>query len=309
MKVTVLMPVYNGGECLKQAIESILSQSFTDYELLIINDASIDDSEKVIKSFIDPRIRYLKNDGNKGLVETLNLGLREATGQYIARMDQDDICHNDRLKLQVKFLDSHAEIGVCGTGAHMFGDRNFNMFVFESSKEIAIQLIFNSPLIHPTVMLRKELLDKNNLRYDPLFSHAEDFAFWAELSKWTQIYNIPQVLINYRWHQTNYSTTKFEEQRVVSNSIRIKYITDSFGINISEAEIGIHKKICELDIFKENEITEAYNWLIKLVNVNNGSNKFDEKLFSWFISFTGKKYWSIVTALFKVLKFITATWR
>ncbi len=121
-KVTVLMPVYNAEKYLKTAIESILKQTFSDFELLIINDGSTDGSEEIIRSFNDKRIRLFNNEQNLGIIKTLNKGLNLAKGEYIIRMDADDISLPDRLELQVKYMEENPGIGISGTQARIFGD-------------------------------------------------------------------------------------------------------------------------------------------------------------------------------------------
>ncbi|MBK7430445.1 MAG: glycosyltransferase family 2 protein [Bacteroidetes bacterium] len=113
--VSVIMPVYNTGKYLAAAIASVLGQTFSDFELIILNDGSTDDSETVVKNFTDPRIIYLKNERNLGLIATLNTALSQCKGEFIARMDGDDICHSERLAAQLRFLNAHPEISVCGT--------------------------------------------------------------------------------------------------------------------------------------------------------------------------------------------------
>ena len=147
-KVTVLMPVYNGSKYLKAAIDSILSQSFTDFEFLIINDGSTDDSVKIINSYHDQRIKLIDNKINQGLVAVLNQGLKLAIGEYIARMDSDDFSTCNRLSQQVRFMDKHNDIGVLGSWVKiMKGSDEFLGRYFLNHEEIKANLLFmlNSP--------------------------------------------------------------------------------------------------------------------------------------------------------------------
>lgn len=199
-KVTVLMPVYNGEKYLREAIDSILSQTFTDFEFLIVNDGSTDGSVNIINSYDDPRICLVHNEKNLKLPAALNKGIDLARGAYIARMDCDDLSLPARLVRQVAFMDAHPEYGLCAS----------NMIIVNTEKEIigpgfvdtAVPsewtLLWENPFGHPTVMLRKEVLDKYNLRYRELFS--EDSDLWSRLVLTARITRLPEVLLHYRSH-------------------------------------------------------------------------------------------------------------
>lgn len=164
-KVTVLMPVYNGEEYLREAIESILFQSFGNFEFLIIDDGSTDDSINIIASYTDPRIRVITNGENIGIARALNKGIELARGKYIARMDSDDISLPKRFEKQVDFLDKNPEIGIVGSWIKTFGGRKTIILAHPCNPEmVRIFFLFDSPLAHPTVMMRREFLKKNNLR-------------------------------------------------------------------------------------------------------------------------------------------------
>jgi len=151
-EVTVLMSVYNGSKYLAEAIESILHQSYTDFEFLIINDGSTDLSEKIIKSYNDRRINYIKNNENIGLTRSLNKGLCLARGKYIARMDADDISMPDRFKEQVDFMEKNENVVACGTFIELFGIKTGKIKYPIKDKEIREKFIFNPPLAHPTAV-------------------------------------------------------------------------------------------------------------------------------------------------------------
>jgi glycosyltransferase involved in cell wall biosynthesis len=211
-KVSVLLPVYNAESYIGEAIESILNQSFKDFEFVIINDGSSDKSEEIILSYKDERISYHKNPHNLKLVATLNKGLELVRGEYIARMDSDDISLPERFIKQVKFLDQNPEVGVCGSNVELFGEWNFITDVSNTSNDVDAELLLKNPIFHPTVMFRKSLIDKTGIRFNPAFEHLEDYYFWAELSKFTRLVNLEDILLRYRWHKENISATKQEVQ-------------------------------------------------------------------------------------------------
>ncbi len=201
------MPVYNGATYLREAIDSILTQTFVDFEFLIINDGSTDLSETIIATYDDPRIKYLKNDHNLGLVNTLNLGIEAAQGEYIARMDADDISLPTRFATQVAFLDQQPEVGACGTAYRYFGEVNEEKVLPSNPKEAFVLLSSTSCLGHPTSMIRKSVLDRHSIRYESAYEYAEDYAFWIRISQVASLCSLPESLLLYRWHPHNKSKT------------------------------------------------------------------------------------------------------
>ena len=239
-KISVLLPVYNGGEYLQTAIDSILNQTFSDFEFIIINDASTDDSEKVILSNTDSRIVYIKNEQNLGLIKTLNKGLDLCKGEYIARMDQDDIANPTRFERQNNVLDHNLEIGVCGTWFTLFGTRENTVVKHpEYHEQIKIAMLGNCPIGHPTVMLRKN--NVGNLRYDVNYQAAEDYEFWSRLVRITQFHNIQESLLQYRIHNSNMSILENSTQinnakKITGNQLKIIGIENT-DFNIEQCQI------------------------------------------------------------------------
>lgn len=213
--VTVLMPVYNAGKFLKPAIESILKQTFTDFEFLIINDGSTDSSRDVIMSFSDKRIRFLENTSNKGLAYTLNRGLQEATGKYIARMDADDISLADRLATQVNFLETHSDHGVVGV---LFAVRYLPSNKLEiggvrliDDIDLKAALRQSNIFCHGEVMFRTTVIREHNLNYNSEYTPCEDYDFWRRLAPHTKFHTLPQVLYIYTVHASGMTGTQSEK--------------------------------------------------------------------------------------------------
>lgn len=195
--VSVVMSVYNDELYVAEAINSIISQSYENLEIIIINDASVDNSERIIKSFKDPRIRYYANDRNRKLAYSLNYAISVAQGKYIARMDADDISCITRIEKQVLFLESHNEVDIVGSYAKTFGDYETVLQYPINHDEIKATLLFHNALCHPAVMIRRSSLDQ---LYDENLAASQDYELWARLI-WTKTFhNIPEVLLNYRVH-------------------------------------------------------------------------------------------------------------
>lgn len=200
-KVTVLMPVYNGEKYLEEAVNSILNQTFIDFELLIVDDGSTDGSAAIIQAYDDPRIRPVRNEKNLNLAATLNRGIAMARGEYIARMDCDDLSLPERLSRQVSFLDENPSCGLCATNAvavNTAGENLFNLFPEETAVPLEWTLIWENPIAHPTVMLRKNVLLDFALKYNEIPS--EDYDLWCRLVLRAKISRLPEVLLHYRYH-------------------------------------------------------------------------------------------------------------
>lgn len=223
--VSVVMPVYNGERYLREAIDSILNQTYTNFEFIIINDGSTDKSEQIVLSYTDSRIRYLVNEKNLGICTALNKGLDASQGKYIARMDCDDISMPDRFQKQVHFLEKNTEVGIVGSDIIVFGDElDDQYFDFVHDKDgCKAGLIFNTCFAHPTVMFRRSILVENNLYYNVDYSGLEDFELWWRMSQYTELINIKEPLLRYRKHK--------------------EQITNNVTKKVSEKEIEFHKDI------------------------------------------------------------------
>ncbi len=204
--VTILMPVFNAEKYLDQALVSILQQTYSHFELLVINDGSTDESEDIILKHqsSDTRVRYVKNECNLQLIATLNKGFQLAKGDYIARMDADDLALPHRLERQVEIMEKNKEIGICGSWIQVFGVRNELIQYPETHEEIAAALFFYNPFSHPSVMFRRKEIDRLKMFYHSDYLHAEDYKLWFQHFQYTTFYNIPEVLLHYRVHEDQF---------------------------------------------------------------------------------------------------------
>lgn len=243
--VSVVLAIYNGEKYMNQAIESILSQTFTDFELIIIDDGSKDKTPELLSKFTDPRIRIITNNPNKGLVYSLNLGIAESKGKYIARMDADDISLPERLQRQVDFMENHPEIGICGAWFLSFDDdlKENNIVRYPPSDiKLRAQMFVMTPFCHPSVMIRKSVLEKHQLEYSYNYYRAEDYGLWVELLQFTQGATIPEVLLHYRRHESNETVLadKNPTDKVSTVSKIHKRIMELYGIEITSEECFIY---------------------------------------------------------------------
>ncbi|MBL4658797.1 MAG: glycosyltransferase [Alcanivoracaceae bacterium] len=223
-RISVLMPIYNAERFLKTALESILSQSFSDFEIIAINDGSTDASGKILASYGDKRLRVINNDGNKGLIYTLNKGIEKANGKYIARMDADDIALPNRLAMQVEFLEAHPSIVLLGGHAEMIDEHGVPFMPMTpplSHQAIINRIFIGSCFIHPSVMFRTDVVrELGGYRHDAL--HAEDYDLWLRIIQNHQVANLSAILIQYRIHPDQVSQRKMRQQRTSADRSRMQ---------------------------------------------------------------------------------------
>lgn len=275
-KISVVMPVYNGEKFLREAIDSILNQTFSDFEFIIINDCSTDETEQIIKSYDDKRIVYVKNDNNMGVAASLNRGFDLAKGEYIARMDADDISLPQRFKAQTEFMDNNPDIAVCGCETELFGDTDkkdtYTVFGRENMK---INLLFSSCLCHPAVMLRRSVIEKEHYRYDNYFDKLEDYELWTRIILKYDFDNIHGVYFRYRIHGKQVTQNYSEEHRIKSKEIR-KRLLDSIGVECTDCELETYSDYC---LGKEYyDILSLAAVFEKIVKINKNTSFFDDKI-------------------------------
>ena len=210
-RVSVLMPVYKTkNEFLIEAIDSILAQTFSDFEFLILDDCPTDNREHIVLSYNDNRIKYIKNDTNLGITPSRNKLLEMARGEYIAVMDHDDVSLPNRFEKQVAYLDEHKDIGVVGSFIHkIVGKKDVKLPV--EDRDIKSGLMMKCVIVHPASMIRKSVLTENNIHYEEHYSPSEDYKLYCKLIDYTNFYNIPEVLFNYRDHKNNTSRNQFDK--------------------------------------------------------------------------------------------------
>jgi glycosyltransferase involved in cell wall biosynthesis len=201
-EITVLLCVFNGADHLNEAVASVLHQTFKDFELLIIDDGSKDGTPAIVRNIRDQRVRSIRHDTNRGLIFRLNEGIGIAEGRYIARMDADDLCHQERLERQYQFLENHPEVGVLGTAVRIINREGQGRIVYQYPQDHEVIdwiLPFVCPLVHPSIMMRRDLI-RSVGGYAASAVHAEDYDLWERLLPLTRFANLPQPLLDLRKH-------------------------------------------------------------------------------------------------------------
>ena len=270
--VAVLLPVYNAEKYLKEAIDSILNQTYKNFDFYIINDGSSDKSEEIIESYNDDRIKYIKNEENKGLIYTLNKGLELIKADYILRMDSDDISMPERIEKEVVFMDANPDVIVCGTQIEYFGEKTGESKFPLSHNEIHARLLFLSSLAHPSVIFRRSELEKNNLFYKAGNIHLEDYELWTRAAKHGKLANLNEVLLRYRISDQNITinnwNTREDRLKEFFKKILVELNIEPSNENLNlHLELGFNrsnlKSIKALrehadTLIKKNELYEIY---------------------------------------------------
>ena len=214
--VTVLMSAYNDFRYLPAAVESILGQSFGDFEFLIVDDGSTDRTRDYLAGLRDPRVRVTRNPENVGLTRSLNRGIDAAAGSLVARMDADDVALPDRLSRQVAFFQKHPDVGIVGSARMLIDERGDHVAHAPAVADdlgIRWKCLLGNPFAHPTVMLRRDVLDQHRLRYDETFQTAQDYELWTRLLTVTRAANLRDPLLKYRLRDGVSRLRKVEQLR------------------------------------------------------------------------------------------------
>jgi len=274
--ITILMPVHNGAVYLPEAINSMLRQSLKDFEFLIVDDASTDPSVAIIQGFKDPRIRLIQSPTRLKLSGALNLGLDNAKGRYVARMDADDISLPRRLEIQAQFMEQHPEIGLCGTWIRYFGGSSHAILKRPlHHAEIQAFALLDTPFAHPSVMMRRDMMEQHQLRFNGDFFPTEDFELWIRAIRAFPTANLPQILLRYRIHGksltgADWSTMDEQAIRVVQTQLQFLALTPSAD------ELRFHRQLAMGRLNMTTALLDqAENWLTRLIEANQSSGTFD----------------------------------
>lgn len=264
-KVSIIMPLYNAEKYVDKAMRSILNQSFTDFELIVINDGSIDNSCNIVMAFNDDRLKFFNNDRNRGIAYTRNRAIDLASGEYIAIMDDDDIAPLNRLECEVKYLDEHPDIiAVCGNACRIDeNDNDLNELwrVCRSPKRINALFLFGDPVPNSSAMVRRKVIIDNNIRFRESMHGIEDYRFWSEVSLRGLIGSIDEVMLYNRLGHDSESdvqnTLENQQLRKIAFFDTKDILFSNYGVHFKDKE---RKKIYET--FSECRTTASFSELV-----------------------------------------------
>lgn len=239
-KISVIMPVYNCELYVAQSIQSILNQTYSNFELIIIDDNSSDQTLSICKNFNDQRILIIEKVKNCGLTDSLNYGLSIAKSEYIARMDGDDISVPTRFENQVRFLETYKDVVVCGCSFKILGTDEEHHLP-EMHEDIKTRLLYGNCIAHPSVMFRNRFMQTHNLKYNPDMEPAEDYDLWVRISKIGKLHNLTNILFHYRQHDNQISQQNSDSQIKRSIAVRQKML-DNLNIDFTNEQRALYLK-------------------------------------------------------------------
>jgi glycosyltransferase involved in cell wall biosynthesis len=288
--LTVAMPTYNAEKHIGEAINSVLNQTFEDFELLIINDGSLDHTLEIISSYRDTRIRLIDLEKNKGIAHCRNLALQEARGEFIAWTDSDDLNEPTRFEKQIYFLQHNPDFGGCGTWLSRFKDSKTHYVTkaYSNPEKIRAALLFKPASIpNATAMLRLAEIRKYGLRYDESLKISEDYDFIFNCSRHLKFSNIQEILYRYRDSETSIMKTFEDQEEQTFNILKTVYkkALASLDIIATEEQLRLHHDICSSKILsKFSEYETCYYWLESLKLKNDLKREYNKKVFNYIIT-------------------------
>ena len=274
-RVSVVMPARNAAPYIAAAADSIFAQTMSDFEFLVIEDASTDGTGAVLDAINDPRLRLLRNSTRLGQAASFMRGVAEASGTYIARMDADDHAHPLRLEKQCAFLDAHPDVGILGAAVRTFGDAwNGDVRYPERHADIAAGLLFRPQIANPVVMFRTSVL-RSHGAFDSAFDLAEDYEFWLRCLPFVQFANLPEVLLRYRSHPGQVGRMFSDEQAEVTRTAQNR-VLQRLGIDATREELLLHHALGAY-LWRSDPawLAAVESWLRRLRSANDSSMCFD----------------------------------
>lgn len=301
-KLAILLPTYNAASYLKESIDSVLNQTFTDFDLYVYDDCSTDNSEEIVRSYKGANIFYIKNEQNIGVTKTLNKGLAFLLPQYeyIARMDADDWCYPERFEKQIEFLENDEKIVLCGTQGYWLKDLNSNPnegWTYPTDSEyVRYYLLFGATFGHSSVVFRSKCFIEHSLRYDESKINCQDWELWTRVSKIGKMVNLPDFLMKYRiLEQSNHRSPEKQKIHFENRSQIIANYWKAFGVSFSPQDIYVFYYDTNHKLSKADFKIHTEKWIIAFNQVFNQSKKelstTDKNNFSYLLARKVLSYW------------------
>jgi glycosyltransferase involved in cell wall biosynthesis len=280
--ISVVMPVRDGADFLGEAIDSVLTQTERALELIVVDDASSDDTPRVLEQVRDERLRILRNDERRGIAGSLNRGLAIARGTYVARMDADDVALPHRLRTQREFLEANPRIALCGTHVRMFaGDWHRDVALETHPERIRCALLLFNVVSHPTAMWRRDGFERHGLAYDETFENSEDYDLWCRASHCVGIGNVPEVLLRYRVHPAQAGNDRAVRMREGTRVRKAQLAR--LGAELGEEEWKVHEAVGWADRQDCLSSPAARRWMETLLDANERTGVYRPEILEAFL--------------------------
>lgn len=274
--ISIALPVYNGEKYIAECLDSLLAQTYGDFEVILIDDCSTDATARIVAGYTDERIHYYKNEKNQGIVHTLNKAFGLCRGEYIARMDADDIAMPQRLEEQVNLLESNPDLGIVSVWFQMFGDADCSVHYAVEPKEIACRLLFSLQLLHPGWLMRRELVD-GGLAYREEYRYAEDWDFLVRAARTVGLGNVPRELMRYRINPGQLSNVYHAPQKAAADRVardQLEYL----GLELTDEQFDLYRKAFgHRESLLSNEEMDALLKILQQLEAANDKKKFYER--------------------------------
>ncbi len=282
--VSVIMPVFNSEKYISFSVNSILNQTFTDFEFIIIDDASTDGTGEILDQISDQRVRIITNFINLGNYPSRNIGIKASSGKFICVMDADDLALPYRLERQLQFMQNNPTIGISSTWFRRFGSGgNIPVYYPSDEKQLKIRFLENNYCLHPGLCIRRNLFsDEESLLYNEQYRYASDYDFVSRNFKYFRTCNIPEILMEYRSHPAQITASKFSEQQKYADCIRINYL-QNIGLEPTAKEETIHLSMLKSNYHDNFELRDYIAWCNKIIDYNCNSCFFNGDLLAGYL--------------------------
>jgi len=282
--VSVIITVYNGEKYIEQSVKSILEQTYKNFELIVIDDASTDGTAAKLCVFTDPRIHISTNETNLGIYLSRNIGIKMACGQYLFVMDDDDLALPYRIEKQLFYMSNHPEVGICSSSFRRFGTCANMVANYPFDYELLkIHFLGNNYCLHPGLCIRKCFFNGlDSLLYDEQYRYASDYDFVSKNFKNFMICNIPEVLMEYRIHKSQITSSKYPEQQFYADQIRINYLSN-IDLFPGDTDQKIHLSLMKRSSSLEFSMKDYLKWCNKIVHFNTINPFFKDELLILFL--------------------------
>ncbi len=281
VSISVIMPCYNASQYAYEAIVSIIEQSHEDWELIVVDDGSIDNTVQIIQSFNNDRIRLYRLRKNHGNYYARNYGIKQASGKYIAMMDADDISMPHRLRRQFDFLEKHKRVGAISCNYNLIDENGHKKGTVKRNykyKDLKVRLLLDNYILQSTIFIRSHLLKKHGIKYDERFLYASDYHFVFQCSKYFRILGIEDILLSYRINFDGITISKFEIQQEHARVIRKEIFAYYFGklLTLSEYDIiqDLSDKYFSKKLYDKLRVERLLN---KMLDYNNQSRMLSQQ--------------------------------
>lgn len=276
--ISVIISVYNEEKYLRDSLNSIFNQTLNDYELIIVDDCSTDKTVEIIRSFEDPRVKLIRNETNTGLTRNLNKALKICRGEFIARMDGDDICMPDRFRKQVDYMRQHPEYMLTGCQTRTFGEQNMIWRLKDNPEKLKIMMLIRPVLAHPTFMMRRELIFEKGFCYDESYRSAQDYELAQRISESYPIGIVQDILLDYRTHKKQVSSKSGNTQFANAERIRERQLK-RLGVTLDEEMRKVYVSwVKEEKDVKTETFCQAQKLIHEFCRANNEKNVYNNEL-------------------------------